>query len=96
MTFDLIARVHIEPMFARLLLEDGGRDKLEKVAQCFADYPDVLDWIGALSGVAQPLSDPHVSLERNEGKRELFLQIIGLIAASSLTDEQAKTLIQTP
>ena len=70
-----------------------GGTSLATFAQCFQQYPDVLDWIGALAGVGQPLTDPGASLELNEGKRQLFLQILAIIAVSEMDAEQIEKII---
>lgn len=93
MTFDLLAKVHIDHAFLRLVVQPGGRDKLQKVKACFEAYPDVLDWIGALAGIGQSPIEPGVSTDLNIGKQQLFLQILGLMAAADLTEEQAKSVL---
>lgn len=92
MTYDLIGKVHIPPAFAALALDDAGRAKLEQVQECFSAYPHVLDWLGALAGVGQPLRGDGASMEYNAGKLELFQQILALLAAADLTEDQARAL----
>ena len=93
MNFDILGKVQIDPQFAALMLNADSREKVETVKACFEKFPEVLDWIGQMSGIHQPLVEPGVSIELNEGKRVLFLQILALIAAADLTEEQAKAII---
>lgn len=88
MNYDLVSKVQIDRELLKFALSDGGKEKCDLVAECFSKYPDVLDWIGALSGVGQPLTEPNASLELNEGKRQLFLQILSIIAIGEMSAEQ--------
>lgn len=87
MTFDLLGMVQLPPALVSIAKSPEGREKLQAVASCFDAHPDVLQWIGLLSGVHQPVAEPN-----DEGKRVLFLEILAMIALGGLTDEQIDKL----
>jgi len=94
MTFDLIRKVHIDRAFLEVVLTPSGRDKLAKVKACFVAYPDVLDWLGDLAGIGQSPIEPGVSTDLNIGKQQLFMQILAMISAADLTEDQAARALE--